>query len=128
MGSHELKLNGGKTHLLVIRSNAARRARPDYTVKLNTGSGIIQTSKSEKLLGGIILQNLKFSDHIQNDDKAMLKILNIRLSALKKVSQYTSFKTRKAVANGVIMSRIVYLIPLWAGCENYLKNARQLVQ
>ena len=38
MGSHELKLNSDKTHLLVIRSDAARRASPDFPVILNTGA------------------------------------------------------------------------------------------
>ena len=58
----------------------------------------------------------------------MLKILNLRLNALRKISLNASFKTRKAVANGIIMSRIIYLIPLWAGCEKYLINALQIIQ
>ena len=58
----------------------------------------------------------------------MLKILNTRLNALRKISSNASFKTRKAVANGIIMSRMLYLIPLWAGCEKYLINALQIVQ
>ena len=128
MASHELKLNSSKTHLLLIQSDAARRANPTFTVELNTGSELIQCSKSEKLLGGIISQNLKFADHIQNDENSMLKILNLRLNALRKISLNASFKTRKAVANGIIMSRIIYLIPLWAGCEKYLINALQIIQ
>ena len=127
MASHELKLNSEKTHLLLIQSDAARRANPSFKVELNTGSELIQPSKSEKLLGGIISQNLKFADHIQNDEKSMLKVLNTRLNALKKISLNASFKTRKAVANGIIMSRITYLIPLWAGYE-YLMNALQIIQ
>ena len=50
----------------------------------------------------------------------MLKILNKRLNALKKVSKVSSFKSRKMVANGIIISRLVYLIPLWSGTEQYL--------
>ena len=128
MASHELKLNSAKTHMLLIQSDAAKRANPTFTVELNTGSEMIQPSKSEKLLGGIISQNLKFSDHIQNDENSMLKILNLRLNALRKISFNASFKTRKAVANGIILSRIIYLIPLWAGCEKYLINALQIIQ
>ena len=61
MGSHELKLNSDKTHLLLIRSDAARRASPDFPVILNTGAEIIQPSKSEKILGATVAQNLKFT-------------------------------------------------------------------
>ena len=76
MGCHQLKLNSDKTHLLVLRSDAARRSTPNFPVNLDTRSEIIQPSKSEKLLGGIISQNLKFTDHIQNDEKFMLKVFN----------------------------------------------------
>ena len=112
MGSHELKLNSDKTNLLLIRSDAARRASPDFPVILNTGAEIIQPSKSEKILGATIAQNLKFTEHIQNGEDSMLKALNSRINALKKVSHMASFKTRKAVANGIVISRLIYLIPL----------------
>ena len=128
MGCHQLKLNSDKTHLLLLRSDAARRSRPDFHVTLNTQSEVIQPSQSEKLLGGIISQNLKFTDHVQDNDHSMLKILNNRLNALKKVSHAASFKSRKMIANGVITSRLIYLIPLWSGCEKYLINSLQIVQ
>ena len=85
MGCHKLKLNSDKTHLLVIRSDAARRAQPDFPIVLKTQSEVIQPSKSEKLLGGIMAQNLKFTDHIQDHEDSMLKVLNSRVNALKKV-------------------------------------------
>ena len=128
MSCHELKLNSDKTHLLVLRSDAARRANSDFSVSLDTQSDIINPSKSEKLLGGIIGQNLKFTEHIQDHEESMLKILNNRLNALKKVSYAASFKTRKMIANGIIISRMLYLIPLWSGCEKYLMNSLQIVQ
>ena len=58
----------------------------------------------------------------------MLKTLNKRLGALKKVSKTASFKSRKMIANGIIISRMIYLIPLWSGCESYLLNSLQIVQ
>ena len=128
MGSHQLKLNSDKTHLLVIRSDAARRSNPEFTVTLNTSTEIIQPSKSEKLLGGIMAQNLKFTEHIQDHEDSMLKALNSRINALKKVSHSASFKTRKTVANGIIISRLIYLIPLWSGCQKYLMNSLQVMQ
>ena len=32
------------------------------------------------------------------------------------------------IANGLIMSKMMYLIPLWAGIEKYLLNSLQLIQ
>ena len=39
-----------------------------------------------------------------------------------------SFKTRKMVANGIFMSKLIYLMPVWMGCEDYLVNALQVCQ
>jgi hypothetical protein len=128
MRCHQLKLNSDKTHLLLIMSDAARKANPDFSVSLNTQAETILPSKSEKLLGGIIKQNLKFTEHIQDNDESMLKTLNKRLGALKKVAKSASFKSRKMIANGIIMSKLIYLIPLWSGCETYLLNSLQVVQ
>ena len=128
MASHELKLNGDKTHLLLLMSDESRRAKPNFNITLETGAETIETSKSEKLLGGIVAQNLKFTEHIQNNKDSMLKILNSRLNGLKKVGKAASFKSRKMIANGIIMSRLIYLIPWWSGCEQYLMKSLQIIQ
>ena len=128
MARNKLKLNGDKTHLLCLMTDEARRAKPTFQIELNTGEEVIEASKSEKLLGGIIGQNLKFAEHIQNDEKSLLKTVSKRLAALKKLSYLTSFKSRKMIANGLIMSKLVYLITLWAGTEKYLIKSLQIIQ
>ena len=128
MASNGLKLNGDKTHLMLLMTDESRRAKPDFQITLDTEQEVIETSKSEKLLGGIISQNLKFKDHILNDDESLLKVLNNRLNALKKVGKVASFKSRKMVATGIIISRISYLIPLWSGADDYLIKSLQVVQ
>ena len=112
MASHELKLNSSKTHLLLLMSDSLRRSKPNLDLSLNTGNEIIETSRSEKLLGGIISQNLKFKEHIQNDENSMLRVLNVRINALKLVCNVTGFKTRKMIANGIILSKLIYLMKI----------------
>ena len=80
------------------------------------------------MLGGIIGQNLKFHEHIRDNEDSMLKILNQRLNALKKVGTTASFKSRKSIANGIFMSNLIYLIPLWSGCDKSLIKSLQIVQ
>ena len=128
MQSHQLKLNGDKTHLMLLLSDAARRSRPNNSVNLDTGSETIYPTKCEKLLGGFIGQNLKFTEHIRDNEHSMIKVLNKRLNALKKVSKFASFKSRKMISNGIIISKLVYLIPVWSGCESYLMNSLQIIQ
>ena len=57
-----------------------------------------------------------------------MKTLNKRLAGLKKLSYLTSFKSRNMIANGLIMSKLVYLIPLWSGTENYSLRSLQIIQ
>ena len=118
--SNRLKVNTDKTHMLVMRTDAARRCQPNFTVQLYTGNEIIQPSKSELLLGGIINQNYKWTEFIRDNNNSLIKSLNMRLGALKKVSNAASFKTRKLLANGIFISKLLYLMPLWGGCKKYL--------
>ena len=54
--------------------------------------------------------------------------LTTRLGALKLISACTSFKTRLMIANGILMSKLIYQISLWGGADSYLLNSLQLVQ
>ena len=42
-------------------SDESQRAKPNFNIRLDTGGGIIEPSRSEKLLGGIVGLNLKFT-------------------------------------------------------------------
>ena len=56
------------------------------------------------------------------------KKLSQRLSAIKQICYVADFKTRKMVTNGLFISKLAYLMPLWGGCPNYLVNALQVMQ
>ena len=32
------------------------------------------------------------------------------------------------IANGIFVSKLIYLMPVWIGCEDYLVNALQVFQ
>ena len=57
-----------------------------------------------------------------------MKYLNKRLNALYKIGPISSFKTRKMIGNGIFMSKLIYLMPLWGGCEKYLIDSLQKIQ
>ena len=62
------------------------------------------------------------------EKNSMVKSLNKRLGALRKIQKTASFKTRKMIATGIFMSKLIYLMPLWSGCEDYLVRALQVIQ
>ena len=127
--SNELKLNDDKTHLIVLATNQTRRIiDPEELVEIRTPTEIIKPSKCEKLLGGWIHQDLKWDEHIRDNEESLMRTLNSRLGALKMVAKVASFKNRKLIAEGIFMSKLTYLISLWGGCAKYLMKSLQVIQ
>ena len=108
MSNNKLKLNGDKTHLMLLATgNAWRSKLTDNSINLNTGQEIIGTSKTEKLLGGLINQNLKWTEHILLSEESLVKKLGTRLNALKQIGKIADFKTRKMFTDGLFMSKLI---------------------
>ena len=126
MTSNKLVINGDKTHLVVMGSKKMSRSR--QAVSMKAGDFTIFPTETEKLLGCDINQNLKWKTHIQTGENSLIKNLNRKVNALQKVSTHATFKTRLAAANGVFMSTLCYLLPVWGGCEGYLLKALQVLQ
>ena len=53
----------------------------DDSRTLDTGQEIISTSRTEMLLGGLIYQNLKWTEHILLNEDSLIKKLGTRLNA-----------------------------------------------
>ena len=63
-----------------------------------------------------------------NGKESLVNSLKQRLGALKTICIIADFKKRKLVADGIFMSKLVYLITLWGRCENYLIRSLQTIQ
>ena len=127
LGNSRLKLNDDKTHLLIMTTKQKRRLL-DVDIKINTPTEEIKPIKSEKLLGVIIQDDLKWTEYIQDNGKSLIKQLTSRLSALKLVSGFSSFKIRLMIANGIFSSKLIFQISLWGGAADYLLNSLQTIQ
>ena len=112
MAMNKLVINSDKTHLLIMASAKNHRRKGDYGITLNTGSEIIEPQINEKLLGGFISNDLTWKEHLRDNKKSLFKILTSRINALSKISRISSFKTRKMIANGIFLSKLIYLIQL----------------
>ena len=127
LGNNRLKLNDDKTHLLVMTTKQKQRIL-NIEVKIDTPKKEIKPIRSEKLLGVIIQNDLKWSEYIQNSDKSLVKQLNSRLYALKTITHVAPFKTRLMIANGIFCSKLIFQISLWGGAEDYLLRGLQIIQ
>ena len=66
MGSNRLKLNDDKTHLMLLSTDKAWRTKlsQDSLLLRTEQNVLIRTSNCEKLLGGVVSQNFKWTEHI----------------------------------------------------------------
>ena len=95
---------------------------------ITTPTATVRPSKVERLLGAHVHEDMRWKEHIMDNEESLLKALNKRQGAMKKVCRVASFKSRIMLANGVFMSKLIYLMPVWAGCEDNLTKALQVVQ
>ena len=116
------------TRLLVLTSRQKRQHVDLSSMCIRTPSAIVRPSTVERLLGAQVHEDLRWKEHIMENEDSLMKALTKRQGAIKKVCKVASFKSRKMLANGVFMSKLIYLMPVWAGCEDYLTKALQVIQ
>ena len=71
---------------------------------------------------------MTWAEYIRENKDNLIKSLNLRLGAVRKIKYLASFKNRKMIAEGVFMSKLSYLIALWGGCGTGLKKSLQIIQ
>ena len=125
--SNKLKVNEEKTQLLLMTTEQNRR-KNNPTITLTTNSGEIEPMENATILGGLVDQNLKWKEFIVDADKSLVKSLNTRLNAFKKVCSTADKKTKLMVANGLLISKLIYLLPVWGGCGSGLIRMLQVIQ
>ena len=126
MAANKLVINADKTHLVVMGTKATAARRDE--VELQAGEHTIRPTRTEKLLGGNISEDLKWREHLLDNEQSLVRQLTSRINGLVKISHCASFSTRLMVANGIFVSQLCYLIQLWGGAEGYLLSSLQVLQ
>ena len=124
MAANKLVINAEKTNLLVLGTKAMTERRS--LVSMQAGEHTIKPSKQEKLLGCIVSDNLKWKNHILQHNQSIVRQLTSRINGLSMITSKADFNTKLMAANGLVISKICYLIQLWGGCESYLLNTIQV--
>ena len=128
MNLNQLVLNSDKTHLLVMASSQKHKKHDNFGIFLDTGSEIVEPIDEERLLGAKISNNFLWNLHVRDDEFSMFRSLTSKANALFKISNLASFKTRKMVASGLILSTLTYIIQVYGGCSGYLIAMLQVLQ
>ena len=128
MACNKLMLNSDKTHLLVMASEQKHKKHGNFGIQLDTGREIILPQDHEKMLGCQISSNFTWNQHLKDNEFSVHRQLTSRINSLKKISYSASFQNRKMIANGIVISRIIYVIQLWSGTSEYLLSMLQILQ
>lgn len=104
-----------KEDLLLSQARAIRKgsSKDSDRVMIRTPSKVIEPSQCEKLLGCWSHLDMNFEENILNNEESLLRSLNTRIGALKVISRVANFRTRKIIADGIVMTKLIYLIALW---------------
>ena len=125
MDAHHLKFNASKTQLIIkckgLNNNHSH-------LDLDMGDRIIKQEETVKVLGIIVGQDEKYKEYLIDGANSMLKFLNKRLGMLKLLAKYADFQSRKALAEGLCLSKINYCICLWATTTGEVLDKIQVMQ
>ena len=122
MIANKLVIKHEKTQLVVVASRQTRDLVRQ--VRLQAGDHPITPSSTAKLLGAVDSQDAKWRQHIMGHNQSLISQLSSRINGLSLISTRANFKTRLMIANGIVLSKLCYLIQLWGGCEDYLVRAQ----
>ena len=125
---NRLCINSDKTHMMVLCTEQKRRHIDTQSVILNTGSELIHPTPVELLLGFQVDQNLGFSNFLISGKDSVINSLGKRIGALKSIAKVANFKTRLSVCSSLVISRILYMLPLYGGAPEYMLEALQKKQ
>ena len=126
ISGNRLVINADKTHLLVLGLKKISGKRG--AVQIKAGPYMIDPSESEKLLGCNIHQSMKWNLHMRDHSKSVAKLITFRINGLRKIAKNSTYQTRLMIANGAVMSRLVYMISVWGGAPQYLLQGLQVQQ
>ena len=110
MAANKLVINADKTHLIVMGTKATAKRREEVT--LQADQHVITPTRTEKLLGGHVSEDLKWREHIIGNEQSLSNQLTSRVNGLLMVAARAPFSTRLSVANGIVLSKLCYLILL----------------
>ena len=126
-------VNEDKTCLLEVMNKQKRcksKGTPPqlHVLDENQDPVTIKSSKYCKLLGINMGNDLSWKSHIVDGEKPVLSQLRKQAGLIKHISKNMSMRSRKILAEGLVLSRLKYLLPLWGGTtENHLRKLQVIV-
>ena len=120
LNANSLTINLDKSEIVesMVRQKRVRILGnpPQLSVTKSDGSlKIIEAKESCRLLGVNMNRDANWAHQLNLGEKPILKTLRSVLGTLTYISKYLPTKSRLLLANGLFISKLLYLLPMWGG-------------
>ena len=115
-----MTINKSKTvlqELMVKQKRCKQKGEPPHLVTRedNGNIKIVKSTKSNILLGAAIQVDLQLRSHMETGENPLLASIRQKIETLKHLGNAIPRKSKLQLANRLIVSKILYLIPLYGG-------------
>ena len=122
--TNKLTINMTKTSLMEIMMKQKRSKLkgepPTLQVRSNLEIKVIKSKTECFLLGGTLQNNMSWQSHIDNGEMAILQRMRSKIGALRFCCSKLPTKSRKLLASSLVVSKLLYLLPVVGGtCKKY---------
>ena len=126
-------MNDSKTtiaEIMVHQKRARTQGQPPTlnTMDENRQLKVLQTNKHTRILGCNLQENVHWQGHLETGDKPVFPDLRRKLGAIRHLSKQLPQECKKLLVTGIILSKLVYLIPVWGNTyPKYLNKAQAIL-
>ena len=133
VNNNNMSINLGKTEVIEIMVQQKRARLPGVPPQLvvETPDGNLKhiaASDSCRLLGANLDKDMSWHVNMDTGQKALIPALRSKIGALSHIAKFMPKHSRLLLANGLILSKLLYLITVWGGAPaSYLKRLQALL-
>ena len=132
LNDNDLVINVGKTAIIecMIKQKRGRMEGepPNLTVEIGDGTEKEIVDKQEmRILGTNMQQNMGWISHLEKGHKAILPAARKQFGTIQQLGKMLPKTSRKLLAEGLVMSKLNYIMSQWGGTtNNHLMKAQRL--
>ena len=132
--SNELRINRTKTTIqeCMLKQKRAKMTDEPRTMTIEAENDEeedqeLKTKVHVRMLGINLHQDLSWRSHLELGNKPLLQALRSRLGGLRHLGKIVPEKGRKILANSLIISKIIYMLPVWGGTHpTHMKKLQRI--
>ena len=117
INENKMLCSGEKTKLLIISTKELRRSKLEGKIfRIRVGNELVEETKSEKLLGINLNNDLTWSTHLygnNRNDIGLLSKLSKRAGILARLNMFMKSNQFSSVCDGLFTSGLLYCLPLF---------------